>query len=77
MQSIQMQTYRVFVTKTAEFELDEYFDYIALDSISNAIAWHTNIYDKIETLSKMAARCLIADESAFLAFDVHCLLVVD
>lgn len=72
-----MQTYSVTVTKTAEFELDEYFDYIALDSIPNAIAWHNNIYDRIETLSNMATRCPIADESEFFSFDVHCLLIVD
>jgi hypothetical protein len=41
------------------------------------MAWHSNIYDKIETLSKMATRCPIADESEFFAFDVYCLLVVD
>jgi hypothetical protein len=55
--NIQIQTYSVVVTKTAEFELDEYFDYIAHNSIPNPITWHSNIYDKIETLSKMATLC--------------------
>ena len=32
-----MQTYSVTVTKTAELELDEYFDFIALDSIPNVV----------------------------------------
>lgn len=63
--------------KPQSWNSDEYFDFIALDSIPNAIAWHSNIYDKIETLSKMAARYPITDESEFFEFDVHCLLIVD
>ena len=56
-----MQIYKVVVTESAEFEIDEYFDYIALDSVPNAINWHDKIYDKLETLSKMALRCPIAE----------------
>jgi plasmid stabilization system protein ParE len=70
-----MQKYSVIVTATAEFEIDEYFDFIALDSLPNAIAWHTNIYDKIGTLSVLAPRCPIADENPFFESVIHCLLI--
>lgn len=70
-----MQTYNVIVTETAEFEIDEYFDFIALDSLPNAIIWHMNIYDKISTLSALASRCPIADENPFFVSEIHCLLI--
>ena len=70
-----MQTYSVIVTATAELELNEYVDYIALDSVPNAVMWQQGIYNQLATLAAMAKRCPIADESNFFSFDVHCLLI--
>ena len=72
-----MQTYEVVVTETAENEIDEYLGFIAGDSLENAMDWYNNIYDKISTLSELALRCPVADESPYFEFEVRCLLVKD
>lgn len=72
-----MQTYEVVITETAEIEIDEYLDFIAGDSLENAISWYNNIYNQISTLSDLALRCPIADESPYFEFEVRCLLIND
>ncbi|MEO0443643.1 MAG: type II toxin-antitoxin system RelE/ParE family toxin [Pseudomonadota bacterium] len=72
-----MQTYEVVVTETAENEIDEYLDFIAGDSLENAIGWYNNIYDEISTLSELALRCPVADENPYFEFEIRCLLVKD
>jgi plasmid stabilization system protein ParE len=70
-----MKKYSVALSDSAIFEIEAITDYIALDSIPNAINWHDNIKDKIRSLDSMPERCPIADESPSFSFDLHCLLV--
>ena len=72
-----MQKYNVVVTETAEFEIEAYFDYIAEDSVENAINWYDNIYKKLATLADLALRCPIADENPYFEFEVRYLLIND
>ena len=70
-----MQVYKVVITETAEVEIDEYLDFIADDSLENAISWYNNTYDKISTLSELTLRCPLADENPYFEFEVRCLLI--
>jgi plasmid stabilization system protein ParE len=72
-----MQKYSVFVTETAELEIEEHLGYIARDSIGNAVNWYDNIYKKLATLSDLALRCPIAHENPYFEFEVRCLLIDD
>ena len=70
-----MPAYKVIITESAEREIDSYFDYIALDSVQNAVTWHANIYEKIATLSDFALRCPIATENPFFDFEIRCFVI--
>ncbi len=70
-----MQKYKIIVTETAEYEIDSCLDFIAEDSVQNAINWYNHLYEKIQTLDSIPERCPIADENPYFEFEIHCLLV--
>ena len=72
-----MQKYSVIVTETAALELESYLDFIARDSLENAVNWYYRVYEKIQTLETMPERCHAAAENPYFEFEVYCLLVED
>ena len=70
-----MQTYKIIITETAEYEINDCLDFIAKDSVQNAINWYDHLYEKIQTLETMPERCPIADENLYFEFEIHCLLI--
>ncbi len=69
-----MQKYKIIVTQTAELKIDGCLDFIAEDSVENALHWYDNIYEKLQTLESMPERCPIANENSYFEFEIHCLL---
>lgn len=72
-----MRKYIVEILDNAIEEIENITDYIAEDSVTNALNWYENTTDKIRSLDSMPERCPIADESPYFDFKVHCLLVND
>lgn len=70
-----MKHYKIVITHTAELEVSECLDFIAEDSVVNALNWYSTLYEKLQTFETMPERCPIADESSVFEFDIHCLLV--
>ena len=60
-----MKHYKIVITLTAELEISECLDFIAEDSVVNALSWYGTVYEKLQTLETMSERCPIADESSF------------
>ena len=67
--------YSVEILDDALDELEGIVDYIAVDSIVNALRWYEKITTAIQTLDNMPKRCPLADENPAFPFEVHCLLV--
>ena len=72
-----MVEYSVEILDEALDELEGIVDYIAVDSIVNALRWYEKVITAIHTLDNMPKRCPLADESPAFPFEVRCLLVDD
>ncbi|VAW67724.1 hypothetical protein MNBD_GAMMA09-3556 [hydrothermal vent metagenome] len=72
-----MKKYIVEILDNAIVEIENITDYIAEDSVTNALNWYEDITEKIRSLDSMPERCPIADENPYFDFEVHCLLVSD
>ncbi len=72
-----MKKYIVEILDNAIEEIENITDYIAEDSVTNALNWYENTTKKIRSLDSMPERCPIADENPYFDFEVHCLLVSD
>ncbi len=58
-----MQKYYVKITKIAESDIHDIFEYIARDSESAAINWVEEIERQIDSLEKFPLRCPIIPEA--------------
>jgi len=58
-----VQKYYVEITKIAESDIQEIFEYIARDSGSAAIGWVEEIERQIDSLEKFPLRCPIIPEA--------------
>jgi toxin ParE1/3/4 len=67
--------YNVEILDEALDELEGIVDYIAVDSIVNALHWYEKVTTAIHTLDNMPKRCPLADENPAFPFEVRCLLV--
>jgi plasmid stabilization system protein ParE len=55
--------FKVEISPTAERDIEEIIDYIARDSIIDALRWYELAKDAIATLAEMPERCPIAVEN--------------
>ncbi len=67
--------YKVEILDEALIEIESIVDYIALDSVENALSWYDNIKTQISSLNELPERCPIADESPHFSFELRYLLV--
>lgn len=58
-----MQRYKVEITRAAEADIQEIFDYIARDSRAAALRLTEEIEHQIETLERFPLRCPVIPES--------------
>ncbi len=72
-----MKQYHVEILDEAINELEGFVDYIAEDSVINALNWYERVKKAIFTLDKMPERHSIADENPVFPFELRCLLVED
>ncbi len=70
-----MKEYSVKISDIALDEVEAIVDYIALDSVENALNWHAKVKEKILSLDSLPERCPVADENEFFKFEVRCLLI--
>ena len=70
-----MQTYKVRIPPSVIAELEDNFDYIAKDSMTNAVRWYRNIQEKILSLQENPRRCPIAIESRYRSYEIRHLIV--
>lgn len=70
-----MKKYRVEILHSATNEIDDITDYIAKDSIPNALTWYDNIKEKIRSLNTLPERCPKALEDELADFTVYHLIV--
>lgn len=59
-----MQKYRVEITRTAENDARETYDYIRRDNKAAAIKWLGEIERQIETLANFPVRCPVIPEAS-------------
>jgi len=52
-----MKRYKIETLASANDEIENIIDYIALDSIVNTLNWYDNIKEKIRSLETMPERC--------------------
>ena len=69
-----MQLFEVYVPDEVFEEIEVFVDYIAEDSIEQAIKWQTEIEEKIYSLGKSPTRCPYADEMAFHDYEIRNLI---
>ncbi len=65
------EEYEIEWTETARNDLDEITDYIALDSIQNAINVYYTLIQKVESLSRFPTRGRIVPELREFGFDMY------
>lgn len=70
-----MQNYKVEILQEAVDAIEKYVDFIALDSVENALNWYKQVSEKIKNLSSFPERCSIAEESRFFEFDIRQLII--
>ena len=70
-----MPIYKVRIPPSVITELEDNFDYIAKDSITNAVRWYRNIQEKILSLQENPRRCPIAIESRYRSYEIRHLIV--
>jgi toxin ParE1/3/4 len=70
-----MKKYKVEILDEVLNEIESIVDYIALDSVQNALAWYEKIKECIFSLDEFPERCPLADENPHFPFEVRCLLV--
>lgn len=58
-----MQKYHVRITRTAESDIKEIFDYLAADKRSAAIKWLDEIEHQINSLETSPLRCSVIPET--------------
>lgn len=70
-----MKKYRIDTTHgSAETDIENIFNYIAVDSPQNAVKWYFDVKEKIQTLDTMPERCPVAPESRYVNFTVYHLI---
>ena len=69
--------YRVEITRTAERDVDEIWDYIGADSIENATRFVIQLEEKIGTLERMPQRCPSIPENKLLGTEYRHLILGD
>ena len=69
-----MKKYIVEISDIAANDIEEITDYIAEDSVQNALKWYEEVKEKIRSLDSMPERCPVADENPYFGFEVRCLL---
>ena len=67
--------YKVNITKTAEIDIEEIWQYISNDSIPNAKKFIHAVEGKIQTLEKFPQRCPIIPESELLGLEYRHLII--
>lgn len=70
-----MKVYTVEILDNAMDEIQSIVDYIAEDSVTNALNWYSALTQKVRSLESMPERCPIANESTYFKFKVYCLLI--
>ena len=71
-----MKKYRIDTSAgNAETDIEEIFEFIALDSPQNAVSWYFKLKEKIQTLETMAERCPKAPESELADFTIYHLII--
>ena len=70
------EEYEIEWTEAARNDLDEITDYIALDSIENAIKIYHTLIRKVESLSRLPARGRIVPELREFGFDMYREIIV-
>jgi plasmid stabilization system protein ParE len=60
------KTYRVFLSRHAQRDVAEIYDYISVDSQENAAAFVLTIEEKVATLANMPDRAPLIPENALL-----------
>ncbi len=67
--------YNVNITKTAEIDIEEIWQYISQDSIPNAKKFIQAIEGKIHTLEKFPQKCPVIPESDLLGLEYRHLII--
>jgi len=70
-----MKRYKIETLASANDEIENIIDYIALDSIVNALNWYDNIKEKIRSLETMPERCPKAPENELANFTIYHLII--
>lgn len=70
-----MPIYKVSIPPSVITELEDYFDFIARDSITNAVRWYRNIQERILSLKQNPKRCPVAVESRYRSYEIRHLIV--
>ena len=70
-----MPSYKVRIPPSVITELEDNFDFIAKDSITNAVRWYRDIQEKILSLQENPKRCPIAIESRYRSYEIRHLIV--
>ncbi len=70
-----MKKFKIETLASANDEIENIIDYIALDSIVNALNWYDNIKEKIRSLETMPERCPKAPENELVDFTIYHLVI--
>jgi toxin ParE1/3/4 len=70
-----VKNYIINIKPTAEKDIEQRYQQIALESPQNAVKWYFDIVEAIQTLNQMAERCPIAPESDDCQSEIRHLIV--
>lgn len=69
-----MQKYRVEITKLAEFDIREIYEYISRDNKTVAVKWIEEIEQQVKFLENFPMRCPVIPEALELGIDYRHLI---
>jgi len=70
-----VKKYNIDISEIAEADIEEIFEFIALDSPKNALNWYFKVKDKIQSLEIMPDRCPKAPENELTDFIIYHLII--
>ena len=70
-----MPVYKVNIPPSVSAELEDIFEFIARDSMTNAVRWYLKVQEKILSLKENPRRCPIAIESRYRSYEIRRLIV--
>ena len=70
-----MPIYKVNIPPSVSAELEDIFEFIARDSVTNAVRWYLKVQEKILSLKENPRRCPVAIESRYRSYEIRHLIV--